>query len=76
MKNQTQALEHASIRQYCKATRLPTVGANFQSLAEQAVKENHSHTGYLEALLSKLVGANRAVQTAPRVAEGANRGPD
>ncbi len=52
MKNQTQALEHASIRQYCKATRLPTVGANFQSLAEQAVKENHSHTRYLEALLS------------------------
>ncbi len=52
MKNQTQALEHASIRQYCKATRLPTVGANFHSLAEQAVKENHSHTRYLEALLS------------------------
>jgi DNA replication protein DnaC len=52
VKNQTQALEHASIRQYCKATRLPTVGANFQSLAEQAVKENHSHTRYLEALLS------------------------
>ena len=52
MKNQTQALEHASIRQYCKATRLPTVGANFQSLAEQAVKENHSHIRYLEALLS------------------------
>jgi hypothetical protein len=52
VKNQTQALEHASIRQYCKATRLPTVGANFQSLAKQAVKENHSHTGYLEALLS------------------------
>jgi DNA replication protein DnaC len=52
VKNQTQALEQASIRQYCKATRLPTVGANFQSLAEQAVKENHSHTRYLEALLS------------------------
>jgi DNA replication protein DnaC len=52
MKNQTQALEQASIQQYCKATRLPTVGANFASLAEQAVKENHSHTRYLEALLS------------------------
>jgi DNA replication protein DnaC len=52
MKNQTQALEHASIRQYGKATRLPAVGANFQALAGQAVKENHSHTRYLEALLS------------------------
>ncbi len=52
MSNQTQALEHASVRQYCKAVRVPTVGANFVSLAEQAVKENHSHIRYLEALLA------------------------
>lgn len=52
MKNQTQALEHASIQQYCKVARLPTVAANFVSLAEQAVKENHGHTRYLEALLA------------------------
>ena len=52
MKNQTQALEHASIQQYCDAARLPTVAANFVSLAEQAVKENHSHIRYLETLLS------------------------
>jgi hypothetical protein len=30
---------------------MPTVGANFATLAEQAVKENHSHVRYLEALL-------------------------
>ena len=52
MKNQTEALEHASMQQYCKAVRVPTVGANFVSLAEQAVKENHSHIQYLEALLA------------------------
>jgi DNA replication protein DnaC len=52
MKNQTETLEHASVRQYCKAVRVPTVGANFVSLAEQAVKENHSHIRYLEALLA------------------------
>src|SRR5260370_16118745 len=55
MKSQTQALgqlEQASIQQYCKAARLPTVAANFVSLAEQAVKENHSHIRYLEALLA------------------------
>jgi len=52
VKNQTDALEHASIKQYCKAVRVPTVGANFVSLAEQAVKENHSHIQYLEALLA------------------------
>ena len=52
MKNQTQALEQASIKQYCKAVRVPVVGANFVTLAEQAVKENHSHVRYLEALLA------------------------
>ena len=52
MKNQTHALEQASIQQYCKAARLPTVSSNFVSLAEQAVKENHSHIRYLEALLA------------------------
>ena len=52
MKNQAESLEHASVRQYCKAVRVPTIGANFLSLAEQAVKENHSHIRYLEALLA------------------------
>lgn len=52
MKSQTQALEQASIKQYCKAVRVPVIGANFVTLAEQAVKENHSHVRYLEALLA------------------------
>jgi len=53
MNQQAQALEHASVRQYCKAVKVPVVGANFVRLAEQAVKENHSHIGYLEALLAR-----------------------
>jgi len=52
MKNQTQALEQASIKQYCKAVRMPVIAANFVTLSEQAVKENHSHVRYLEALLA------------------------
>jgi len=52
MKTQTQPLEQASVKQHCKAVRLPTVGANFVSLAEQAAKENQSHIRYLEALLA------------------------
>ncbi|MFN7936980.1 MAG: IS21-like element helper ATPase IstB [Bryobacteraceae bacterium] len=54
MKNhgQTQNLEQASVKQYCKAVRVPVMGANFVSLAEQAVRENHSHIRYLEALLA------------------------
>ena len=52
MSQPTQALEHASVKQYCKAVKVPVVGANFVRLAEQAVKENRSHIGYLEALLA------------------------
>jgi hypothetical protein len=37
MKHQTDSLEHASVRQYCKAVRVPMIGANFLTLAEQAV---------------------------------------
>ena len=33
MKSQTESLEHASVRQYCKAVRMPAVGANFISMA-------------------------------------------
>ena len=40
------------MRQYCKAVRVPAIGANFVSLAEQAVKENQTHIRYLEALLA------------------------
>jgi DNA replication protein DnaC len=52
MKDQGESLEHASVRQYCKAVRTPAIASNFLSLAEQAVKSNHSHIRYLEALLA------------------------
>jgi DNA replication protein DnaC len=52
MKNADTNLEHASVRQYCRAVRTPAIGANFVSLAEQAVKENQTHIRYLEVLLA------------------------
>jgi DNA replication protein DnaC len=52
MKNATESLEHASVRQHCRAVRVPVIAANFVSLAEQAAKESHSHIRYLEALLT------------------------
>jgi DNA replication protein DnaC len=45
------SLQIASIAQNCKALRLPAVGAQFASLAEEAGQRNHSHLHYLEALL-------------------------
>ena len=49
MNQTTQALEHASVRQYCKVLRMPVIGSNFVRLSEQAIKEQRSHIGYLEA---------------------------
>src|SRR6266700_106535 len=39
MNQTTQALEHASVRQYCKVLRMPVIGSNFVWLSEQAIKE-------------------------------------
>lgn len=47
----TAVLNQAAIRQYAKQLRLPTVGGQFERLADQAVKQQHSHLSYLEALL-------------------------
>jgi len=44
--------EQATIRQYCKALRTPTIGFQFQTLADQAIREKHTYTRYLEALLA------------------------
>jgi DNA replication protein DnaC len=52
MKVASESLDQASVRQYCKALRMPVIGANFIALAEQAVKEKRNHVGYLEALLA------------------------
>src|SRR6266550_3504029 len=42
MNQTTQALEHASVRQYCKVLRMPVIGSNFVWLSEQAIKEQRS----------------------------------
>jgi DNA replication protein DnaC len=45
-------LQDATIRQHCKALRMPTIGSQFSTLAEQAVREKTTHLAYLEALLT------------------------
>jgi DNA replication protein DnaC len=45
-------LQLAPILQHCKVLHLPTVGGQCGPLAEQAVRERHTHLGYLEALLA------------------------
>jgi DNA replication protein DnaC len=52
MSQATVAVLEATIRQHCKTLHLPTVSSQFVRLADQAVKANRTHQGYLEVLLS------------------------
>src|SRR5260370_8859944 len=45
------AVQQATIRQYAKDLKLATVGGQFLSMAEEAVKQKQGHLSYLEALL-------------------------
>ena len=45
-------LQIATMKQQCKALRVPTIGSQFAPLAEQAIREKKTHLGYLEALLT------------------------
>ena len=67
MKEQTQALEHAGVKQYCKALRTPTIGLQFQTLADQAIREKHTYTRYLEALLAMEVEERERHTVARRI---------
>jgi DNA replication protein DnaC len=46
------AVHEATVLQHCKVLHLPTVAGQCATLAEQAVRERHTHLGYLEALLA------------------------
>ena len=52
MKGSSLALEEATIRQQCKQLRMPTIGAQFRQMADEAVREKQTHARYLEALLA------------------------
>ena len=48
----TLSFQAASIRSHCQTLRLPTMGAQFHKLADQATREGHTHLRYLDALLT------------------------
>ncbi len=64
-----QNLEQASIRQHCKQLRLPTMGAQFVNLAEQAMKEKQGHVSYLDALLTVEIEEREKNAVARRIQE-------
>lgn len=64
-----QPMHEAAIRQYAKQLRLPTVGGQFDRLAEQAVKAKQSYVSYLEALLEAEVEERNRKAMALRIQE-------
>src|SRR3954451_13016088 len=52
MSNQLTELQDATIKQQCKVLRMPMMGTQFRTLAEQAIREKKTHLGYLETLLT------------------------
>jgi len=52
MKAAAAGIEETAIRQQCRLLRLPTIGAQFRRLAEEAVQQQQTHVRYLEALLA------------------------
>lgn len=51
MINPTAELQQSLILNYARKLRLPTLGAQFARLAEEAAKQGQTHLAYLEALL-------------------------
>ena len=51
MSTQTHSLEVATIRQHCKALRLPSIAEGCERLAEEAIRHRHTHLHFLDALL-------------------------
>lgn len=45
------SLDAATVEQYCRVLRLPTVAAQFERLGQEAAKSNQTHTSYLAELL-------------------------
>ena len=60
-------VEQAAIQQYCKALRTPTIGTQFAAMAEQAQREEHTYTRYLEALLAMEVEERERNTVARRI---------
>jgi DNA replication protein DnaC len=70
----TVPLQQATIRQYAKQLQLATVGGQFLSMAEEAVKQKQGHLSYLEALLGAEVEDRHQHAVARRIKDAHFRG--
>ena len=69
MSQPTALLEVAVIREHCKPLRLPTVAHSCERLAEEAIRERHTHLHFLDALLEAELDERRVRAVARRQLE-------
>jgi len=62
-------LREESVRQYCRALRLPTISAQFGRMAEEALKQQYGPVRYLEALLQAEIEERERNAVARRIFE-------
>ena len=69
MSTSDRVLREESVRQYCRALRLPTVGGQFGRMAEEAIKQQYGPVRYLEALLAAEIEERERNAVARRIFE-------
>ena len=69
MSTPDRVLREESVRQYCRALRLPTVGGQFGRMAEEAIKQQYGPVRYLEALLAAEIEERERNAVARRIFE-------
>ena len=68
--NQTpQSLEVAAIQEHCKPLRLPTIAESCERLADEAIRERHTHLHFLDALLEAELEERQGKTIARRLQE-------
>ena len=69
MSQPTELLEAAVIREHCKPLRLPTIASSCERLAQEAIRERHTHLHFLDALLEAELEERRVRAVARRIQE-------
>ena len=63
------SVEVAAIQQHCKPLRLPTIAESCERLAEEAIRERHTHLHFLDALLEAELEERQGKTVARRLSE-------
>ena len=69
MSQTPQSVEVAAIQEHCKPLRLPTIAESCERLAEEAIRERHTHLHFLDALLEAELEERQGKTVARRLSE-------